>query len=100
MESELFPSGGTTGELLEVLKFMEGHAMALQGTQVAAYGTCRRLDMREGNKLYKPYLDAFDDLRKYLSPTGVYMDIITKKFAVDKEHKEPERKKGLFGFGG
>jgi len=102
MEGELFPQGGSSGELLEVLKFMEGHAYALDPRQIAAYAVCERLDLRDGgkNQIYKPFRDAFDSLRKYLGATGVYMDIITKKFESERAPREPQHKPGLFGLGG
>jgi hypothetical protein len=102
MEGELFPQGGTEGELISTLKFMENHAYALSPHQIAAYAMMERLDMRDGGKnpLYKPFRNAFDEHRKYLGATGVFMDIITKKFESEKAPREAQpHKPGLFGFG-
>lgn len=76
MSADLFAS--SKGDLVEALKFIEGHGTPLSESQVQAVALLRSLQLKRGNKFYEPIIAAATGMAKNVTPPGIFIDVIEK----------------------
>lgn len=85
MSGELFAS--SKGELVETLKFMEGHGTPLTDDQLRGIALLKLIQNRRGHKVFEPVLSTVTKMAKELTPPSVFIEVINSYFTgqlVDK----------------
>ena len=75
MAGELF-AGGSKGDMVETLKFMEKHGTPISPDQVAGISLLKMLEHNRSHKEFDPIIDAVMNMRLNVTPSSVFMDVI------------------------
>jgi len=76
MAGDLFAT--SRGDLVETLKFMEGHGTPLTEAQVQAVSLLRSLQVKRGDKIYEPIIAVATGMAKNITPPGVFIEVVEK----------------------
>ena len=86
MSGDIFASNSRP-ELVETLKFMEGHGTPLSEYQVQGMAFLKVLQAKRGHKAFEPVMEMITKRAKDLTPSKTFMDVINSYFTgnlVDK----------------
>jgi len=76
MSGDLFAS--SKGEIVETLKFLEGHGTPLSPRQVAAIALLKTIQAKNKNKDYEEIIKVMTDKAKDLTHPNVFIDLVEK----------------------
>lgn len=85
MSGELFAS--SKGELVETLRFMEGHGTPLSDMQLQNIALLRMIENKRGHKAFEPIIATVTKMARDITPPSVFLDVINSYFTgqlVDK----------------
>lgn len=82
MAGDLFAS--SKGEMVETLKFMEGHAVPLTRYQVAGMAYCEYLDKRNKSNIMQIFSRAIKQHAKDMAKPNVFIDVIEALTLADR----------------
>ena len=82
MSGDLFVS--SKGEMVETLKFMEGHAVPLTQYQVAAMAYCEYLDKKNKSNIMGIFSKAIKQHTKDMAKPSIFIDVIEALTLADR----------------
>ena len=82
MSGDLFAS--SKGETVEVLRFMENHAVPFSTAQLAGLAFLDYLDRRRGEKKYSPIIKMVQKHQKDMAGPDVFIQVIEKLTLADR----------------
>lgn len=96
MSGDLF-SSNNRNELVETLKFMEGHGTPLNANQIRAITYLQAMQAKRGHKAFEPIIKTMTSHAKDLTPSKTFLDVINAYFTgnlIDKRMMNNNLKSG------
>ncbi|KLU61838.1 hypothetical protein CEB3_c17560 [Peptococcaceae bacterium CEB3] len=78
MSGDLFASA--KGELVETLRFMEGHGTPLHPLQMQGIALLKYIQANRGHKTFDPIINTILYQSKNLTPPGTFIEVINSYF--------------------